>query len=121
MPTTVVQRLSMARLGQGGNPGRGRVPRSAENAGAVPFRELDDGAIGIADVELPADEDALLAVFLLENLHSPGGEEGLRFLILRGIDLERMVRPPGVVGAALQWPVAPREDYVIVTRAQEHH
>src|SRR5262249_5442346 len=75
---------------------------SIKPACAVPLRELDDGAVGIADIELAAYEDAFLAVFFLEHLDAFGGEKGLgRFILLR-VDFEGVVCSATVFCIALQ-------------------
>src|SRR5262245_38229452 len=94
---------------------------SIKPARAVPLRELDDGAIGIADIELAAYEDAFLAVFFLEDLDAFGGEKGLgRFILLR-VHFEGVVCSATVFCIALQRRVASRQNDVIFSCAQKHH
>src|SRR5260221_6600661 len=89
---------------------------SIKPACTVPFREFDDGAVGIADVELAAYEDAFLAVFFLEHLESFGGKEGLRPFIFLRVDLVRVACSAAVLWIALLRCVASWPNCVISSR-----
>jgi hypothetical protein len=88
--------------------------RSIETARSVPFRELYNSAVGIADVELAAHEDTFLSILFFEDLDTLRGEEDLGILVLFRINFECVMCPAAVLRIAMKRRIALGENDVIV-------
>src|SRR6516165_1883590 len=69
------------------------MPPLIEATGSVPFRELYDGTVRVADVKLTAYEHTFFAIFFFKNLDPFRDEEAFGIVILVRINLKCVMRP----------------------------
>jgi len=90
------------------------MPPLIEATGSVPFRELYDGTVRVADVKLTAHEHTFFAIFFFKNLDPFRDEEAFGIVILVRINLKCVMRPSAIFGITSQRRITLGENNVVV-------